>query len=299
MLVVGLVAASLWMAGCGGGDSRTSSTVTNSGGTTTATVTAGDVSTSSGTSTGGGAPTATTTGDGASAGTTTDAGGDTPTGPAPGSRTKQVVKLGSGGELSYTLVLPKSYTPGPSKYPVLLALPPGGQGQAEVDALLDKWWAPEATKRGWIVVSPVAPDGQPFYSAASATLVELMDSVAAAYPPEGGRVHLAGVSTGGLSAYRIALDQPKRFLSLLVAPGFPPDDGDRAKLGRLVKIRVASYVGEEDSGWREPSVRTVKELTRLGGRASLTVSPGEGHILQKITAKQLFDTLEQARTKRA
>jgi len=192
-------------------------------------------------------------------------------------------------------VLPKSYQTVGTRYPVLLALPPGSQGQDEVDALLDKWWAPEATKRGWMVVSPVAPDGQLFFSGSSATLMELMDSVAATYPPEGGKFHLAGVSNGGLSAYRIALDAPERFASLLIAPGFPPDDADRANLKRLVKIPVASYVGEHDSSWREASVRTVRELNRLGGRATLTVSPGEGHVLRKITARQLFDVLDKAR----
>jgi pimeloyl-ACP methyl ester carboxylesterase len=206
-----------------------------------------------------------------------------------------VLKLRSGADLSYTLVLPKSYQTAGTKYPVLLALPPGSQGQDEVDALLDKWWAPEATKRGWIVVSPVAPGGQLFFSGSSSTLTELLDAVAVTYPPEGGKVHLAGVSNGGLSAYRIALDAPERFASLLIAPGFPPDGADRGNLKRLVKIPVASYVGEQDSSWREASVRTVRELNRLGGRATLTVSPGEGHVLKKITARQLFDVLETTR----
>ena len=176
--------------------------------------------------------------------------------------------------------------------------PTGESGAGRGRPLLDKWWASEATKRGWIVVSPVAPDGQLFFSGSSATLIELMDAVAATYAPEGGKFHLAGVSNGGLSAYRIALDAPKRFASLLVAPGFPPDDTDKAKLKRLVKIPVASYVGEQDSSWREASVRTVREFNRLGGRATLTVSPGEGHILTKITARQLFDVLEKTRPAR-
>ena len=68
-------------------------------------------------------------------------------------------------------------------------------------------------------------------------------------------------------------------------------------MGTNVKYVIvgASYVGEQDSSWREASVRTVRELNRLGGRATLTVSPGEGHILQKITARQLFDVLEKTR----
>ncbi len=287
VLLAFALAGCLGVAACGGSKAQSGSTVTTpDGAATTGAATAAN---------GSGTTTATAAPYGGDRATSTGSTSGGPSRPAAGSRTQQVLTLQSGVDLTYTLVLPTSYRPGGTTYPVLLALPPGSQGQDEVDALLDKWWAPEATERGWIVVSPVAPDGQLFFSGSSATLVELMDSVAATYPPEGGKFHLAGVSNGGLSAYRIALDAPERFASLLVAPGFPPDDADRANLRRLVKIPVASYVGEQDSSWREASVRTVRELNRLGGRATLTVSPGEGHILQKITARQLFDVLEKTR----
>lgn len=288
VLLAFALAGCLGVAACGGSNDGSGSTVATPGGT--ATTGAGIATSGSGTAAATAAPYS--GGDRETSTGSTSAG---PGRPAAGSRTRQVLKLHSGVDLSYTLVLPKSYKTAGTKYPVLLALPPGSQGQDEVDALLDKWWAPEATERGWIVVSPVAPDGQLFFSGSSATLMELMDAVAATYPPEGGKFHLAGVSNGGLSAYRIALDAPERFASLLVAPGFPPDDADRANLKRLVKIPAASYVGEQDSIWREASVRTVRELNRLGGRATLTVSPGEGHILTKITARQLFDVLEKTR----
>ncbi len=40
---------------------------------------------------------------------------------------------------------------------------------------------------------------------------------------EGGKGHLAGVSYGGLSAYRVITEYPDRFLSLTVLPGVPPE----------------------------------------------------------------------------
>ena len=218
-------------------------------------------------------------------------------GPEQGSRTRETLKLGSGGELSYTIVLPKDLERG-APPPILLALPPGGQGQREVDALLDKWWADEGSRRGWIVVSPVAPDGGLFYEQPKEVLLQLLDTVTARYRPEGGKVHLAGVSNGGLSAYRIALDAPERFASMLVAPGAPPEGAARADLARLTQLPVASFVGENDGGWREESEAATERLTALGGRATLTISPGEGHILEKITPAQLFDVLDAARVRR-
>lgn len=200
-----------------------------------------------------------------------------------------------GTELTYTLVTPEDHRAGTS-VPVLLALPPGGQGQEEVDALLDRVWAAEARRRGWVVVSPRAPGTGLFSEVDSAALIpSLVDLVAAEYPPEGGRVHLAGVSNGGLSAFRAALDHPELFRSLLVLPGMPPTDDDYAKLERLTSIPVALFVGENDGGWREGSERVEAALRELGGRVSLTVSRGEGHILRGIDPKEYFDFLESAR----
>ena len=132
-----------------------------------------------------------------------------------------------------------------------------------------------------------------FSTGPSSVLTQLMDRVAATFPPEGGTFHLAGVSNGGLSTSRIALDAPTRFSSVLVAPGFPPKASDQAKLSGLARIPATFYVGGDDTGWREPSEQTAAELRHLGGRARVTVSPGEGHILQNITGRQLFDVLDE------
>jgi len=281
-----VLAAAVSIAGCGASGSTTGSTTSRAAGSTAAQ----QASTGSGTA----ATTGAATGD---SGTTTAA--STVTGasrgtPAAGSRTRMVAELPGGATIAYTLVLPRAYAPG-ERFPVLVAFPPGGQGQQEVDALLDTWWASEALRRCWIVVSPVAPGGGLFFGASAARIPAFLDHIAAAYPPEGRKFHVAGVSNGGLSAFRAAIDSPARFSSLLVAPGFPPEAGDAVKLGRLKKIRVAMYVGSEDAGWREPSARTAARLRRLGGSATLTVSPGEGHILTKVTARELYDALDATR----
>src|SRR5690348_16158868 len=63
--------------------------------------------------------------------------------------------------LHYTVVLPKDYDPGKA-YPAVLAFPPGGQGQDMVFVTLSRNWAPEAQRRGYIVVIPTAPGGRLF-----------------------------------------------------------------------------------------------------------------------------------------
>jgi hypothetical protein len=212
----------------------------------------------------------------------------------PGSRTRVQVRV-DGEVVPVTIVLPAAYRRG-RPTPVLLALPPGGQGQQEVDGLLDKYWAAEATRRGWIVASPEAPATGMFISGPSARLLpHLVDAVTRWYPPEGGAVHLAGVSNGGLSAWRFALDHPDRVLSLLTAPGYPPEPADEAHVGTLAGVPVLLVVGGEDTGWRTAMEQTRTDLRAAGGEVRLIVSPGESHIMEKVSATTLWDFLDGAR----
>lgn len=203
--------------------------------------------------------------------------------------------LPSGTTLDYALVLPNNFVPGEA-HPTLLAMPPGGQRQGEVDVVLDLYWAEEGRIRGWVVVSPVAPDGQLFFQGSENLIPEFLAAFAALYPPEGERFHVSGVSNGGLSAFRVALDEPEFFHSLLAVPGHPPTAEDADRLERLVGVLpVRMYVGENDSGWVESAEATEARLSELGGEVELTISAGEGHILRNVDAAELYDFLESAR----
>lgn len=214
----------------------------------------------------------------------------------PGARETVDVMLPDGTTLATTIVLPTDYVVGESR-PVLLALPPGGQGQQEVDAIVDAYWEQLARERGWVVVSPAAA-GALFFQGGEGAIPPLLDLVATWYPPEGGRVHLAGVSNGGLSAFRVALDSPGRFSSILVAPGFPPEEGDWARLGELVDVPLLLVVGGEDTAWLEPMRRLRETMREAGGRVELIVSEGEGHIVRAVAPERLLDFLDSTRPAR-
>ena len=197
--------------------------------------------------------------------------------------------------IEYVLVLPDHFDK-TAPYPVLLALPPGDQSKQLVEAGLHLYREAEAKKRGWVVISPAAPEGESFYAGAENELPNLLDEISKLVLFEGGKAHLAGVSNGGLSAYRAITEYPNRFLSLTVLPGIPPDDRAFSALDRLKGIPVAAFVGGEDSGWVRGSRETKEKLDRLGIENTLEVVSGEGHVVG-LDPSKLFDLLDKRRQK--
>lgn len=201
--------------------------------------------------------------------------------------------MADGTLLEYGVVLPDGFVPGET-YPVLLAFPPGSQTRAMVVAG-NSYWGAEAQARGWVVVSPIAPGGTLFFQGAEQYLPEFLQRIEVIYPPEGGKFHVAGVSNGGISSFRIATMMPEKFGSLTAVPGFP-QTADFEQLDKLTNMPVTLFVGEnDDSGWIDRMVATEAELTRLGGQVHLTVVPNEGHVIQSLTGADLYDLLDEYR----
>lgn len=200
-----------------------------------------------------------------------------------------------GTELNYAVVLPAGFTPQQS-YPILLALPPGPQTKAMVEAGLSGYWEQEGQKRGWIVISPEAPGGQLFFQGSETNIPEFLDRIAETYRPENGRFHIAGISNGGISAFRIAGNNPERFQSMLVIPGLPRSEEDFANLDKLTKLPVAMFVGENDTGWLTRMEEVEARLSELGADVFLEIVPNEGHVIQSLQGgERLFDFFESHR----
>ena len=119
--------------------------------------------------------------------------------------------MADGTTITYALALPEGYDQRRA-YPLLLALPPGGQNRVMVEAGLSVW-EQEGRDRGYIVLSPVAP-GELYFQGAARYLPELLDQIGEAYAVDEAQIHLGGISNGGLSAFVAALATPKRFRSL-------------------------------------------------------------------------------------
>ncbi len=193
--------------------------------------------------------------------------------------------------IDYAVVLPDGFSQDQT-YPTILALPPGPQTRDMVNAGLASYWEDMAKQRGFIVVSPVAPNGQLFFRGSEIHIPSFLDHVAETLPVDGARFHVAGISNGGLSAFRIALAHPERIKSVTVLPGFPPSQAEFANLEALKGIQINMFVGAQDAGWLENSQATVDALLALGERPQFEILPGEGHFLRTIagpSATRIFD----------
>lgn len=207
-------------------------------------------------------------------------------------RSERTVRVG-GVDIRCTLVGPPGFATDGNAHPTLLALPPGDQSQAMVDRAIELYWSPEAARRGWVVVSPAAPAGGSFADGGGDLLPGLLDELGKSLAFEGGAPHLAGVSNGGRAAFRACVEHPERFASLTVLPGMLRED-DVARAARLRGVPVAMFVGEQDAQWLDASRRDERALRAAGVDVTLTVAPGQGHVLN-IAQGELFDLLDARR----
>ncbi len=197
-----------------------------------------------------------------------------------------------GTVVSFVAVVPPTRQIGEAGH-VLLAFPPGGQDLDLTDRLVEEYWRDEALARGWVVVSPAAPATGLWYTDETAALLpSFLDSIAATFPPTDGTFDLAGVSNGGLSGFRATLDHPERFRSMVLFPGSPPSDTTDEQFAALEDIDITLIVGGDDASWLQGSQLAHDRLAALGIDSELVIVPGEGHIIESLTATQLWDALD-------
>ncbi len=201
-----------------------------------------------------------------------------------------------GAQVDYVTITPDGFEPGDTA-PVLLAFAPGDQSIGTTRSVAQDTYLREATERGWVVFSPAAPVGGDLWYQESRLLVSsLLDWIETWAVPEGGAVHVAGISNGGLSTFAAAALTPDRVQSLLTFPGFPRGDEAQDALPALVDVPVRMFVGETDDGWVEPMQRAADTLDELGGDVTLEIMAGEGHVIGALSdGTRIFDELDAIR----
>ena len=199
----------------------------------------------------------------------------------------------AGLRFSYKVVLPKDYN-SEKTYPAILAFPPGGQTLDMVFVTLTQNWAPEAQKRGYIVVIPTAPAGKLFPQEGARVFPEFLDKLLADYKIRDRKFYIAGMSNGGISAFHIAASYPQYFLSVTGFPGFLPDATPQ-RINALAKMCIYVHVGEFDTDWRQTMQEQTSAFRAKGYKVQMTVEKGENHVIRALTgdgAARLFEEIE-------
>lgn len=187
----------------------------------------------------------------------------------------KVLTTSRGKRLEYFLSLPKGFDKDKT-YRIILAIPPGEQTKSLVDAYSQ--WFEYFAEQGWIMISPVTPNGKLFFQGSERYLPYLMDHIQNEFKLEGDKFYLLGVSNGGVSSFRVATLHPERFHSITVMPGWPKP-ADENRLEKIVDIPVNFVVGEQDERWRKKSEEFYETLKKMGCDVTLEIVPSEGHLV--------------------
>jgi predicted peptidase len=199
-----------------------------------------------------------------------------------------------GMEVQYKVLLPDGFTPD-REYPVVLAFGPGSQTMVMVETALARYWGTEAKHRGYIVVSPAAPGGHLFFEEGARIFPEFLDMILHDYKVQGGRMHIAGLSNGGASAFHIASLDPKYFWSVTGFPGLLRE-GTTAQIEALRPLCIYMDVGSRDTAWRDAMQQQAEMFKRMNYTVQFQVEEGQDHVLNlgPDGLKLLFDHLDAA-----
>ncbi len=207
---------------------------------------------------------------------------------------QEQIELTDGSVLTVFMVRPAETTSEPGS---LLILMGGGPGNASISRDTSIWLGGGFAERGWMVAVPVSPDNRAFRGAENnnkvAQLIEVLkqrDSIA------DGRVMLAGISNGGISALEIARRDPDAYMGVIAVPALSTSARDNRPLKNFpVYLRIG---GEDQLGWADRFDDTEAALTEAGVDLDAAILDSAPHMF-RMNWESLDPWLERVKSERA
>ena len=198
----------------------------------------------------------------------------------------------AGATVTYEVVTPAGFDPA-RPYPAVLVFGGGPQTLRMARTEAERW-RPEAERRGYIIVSPATPDGSLFFEAADRIFPSFIEMILHNYKVAG-KIHIAGLSNGGISAFHVAARYPQYFSTLTGYPGLL--DGPDGRLTQAIKpMCIFMHVGDRDAGWRSALEAQSKDLAAKGFSVRFGVEKNEDHVIRAADlAARMFDEIESCR----
>ncbi|HWF40319.1 MAG TPA: hypothetical protein VG322_17470 [Candidatus Acidoferrales bacterium] len=206
-------------------------------------------------------------------------------------------KVIGGNTVIYDVVLPNGYDSAKT-YPAVLAFPGGDQTYDMVQGTLERNWRLLGERLGYIIVVPEAPEGELFFEGGAKVFPEFLVKLLADYKVLDNKFHIAGVSNGGLSAFKIASLYPQYFWSVTGLPGLLFDAAKPNYVQALSKMCIYMYAGSEDTGWLNSEKKQADLFRSKGYTVEFSEEKGEGHVMHTLDGEgtmRLFKQFEQSR----
>ncbi|MDP6414614.1 MAG: dienelactone hydrolase family protein [Gammaproteobacteria bacterium] len=170
------------------------------------------------------------------------------------------IDLADGSRLNVFMVQAAETTDQPAP---LLILMGGGPGNASISRDTSMWLGGGFAQRGWTVAVPISPNNRAFRGEENNGKVEQLivelqkrDNIAS------GKVLLAGISNGGMSALEIARRNPEDYKGVVAVPVLATSVVDNRPLnGFPIYLRIG---GADQLGWADRFDETVAALTQAG-----------------------------------
>jgi poly(3-hydroxybutyrate) depolymerase len=198
--------------------------------------------------------------------------------------------------VEYRVLLPPGFDAS-KPHPVALVFTGGAQGIQAAESTLKADWQGEAEKRGYVVISPAAPDGELFFEEGDRVFPAFLEMVRKDYKVAG-KIHIAGHSNGGLSAFHIAAKYPQYFSTVTGYPGLYQDNPEADYPAALKGLCLYMHAGDMDPSWRDAMAAEAKAMSSEGFRIKFTVEPNSTHRLKAAElglSKRLFDEIESCK----
>jgi len=168
--------------------------------------------------------------------------------------------LEDGSRLSVYIVKPAETLSGPAPLVILMG---GGPGNASISRDTSIWLGGGFAERGWMVAVPVSPNNRAFRGDENNEKVEqLIVELQKREEILNGKVLLAGISNGGMSALEIARRNPDNYMGVAAVPALATSVVDnRVLAGFPVYLRIG---GADQLGWADRFDETAEALTEAG-----------------------------------
>lgn len=195
---------------------------------------------------------------------------------AVGANAQERIRLGDGSTLNVFIVQPAETSDTPSP---LLILMGGGSGNLSISRDVSLWLGTGFSRRGWLVAVPVSPNNRAFRGPENNALVaQLVIALQERDNVAEGKVLLAGISNGGLSALEIARRDPDNYFGVVAVPAVSSSVYDNRTLtGFPVYLRIG---GDDQLGWADRFDETVSVLTEAGVDLDAAILDGAPHMFR-------------------